>query len=131
MKRLAIASLLAVLLVPVAACDFRSSGPTITQDELSDEIGGGKKILLLDVRSDEEYRTGHSPGAKNVPFNEVGDWLRNQSLPPKTDIVVYCETGSRSGTVQQLLIDKGFTSVRHLEGDMKAWRDCEDCAEEK
>jgi rhodanese-related sulfurtransferase len=131
MKRLAIALLLAGLLAPVVACDIRSSGPTITQDQLSDEIGGGKKILLLDVRSDEEYRTGHIPGAKNVPFNEVGDWLRNQSLPPKTDIVVYCETGSRSGTVQQLLIDKGFTSVRHLEGDMKAWRDCEECAEEK
>jgi phage shock protein E len=131
MKRLAIALLLAGFLVPVAACDMRSSGPTITQDQLSDEIGGGKKILLLDVRSDEEFRSGHIPGAKNVPHNEIGDWLRNQSLPPATDIVVYCESGKRSGIVQQVLIDKGFTSVRHLDGDMKAWRECEECAEEK
>jgi len=130
MRRLAITFLLIVLLVPLAACNWRSSGPTITQDELSDEIGAGKKILLLDVRSDDEFRSGHIPGAKNVPHNEIGDWLRNQSLPPDTAIVVYCETGSRSGTVQQVLIDKGFTSVRHLEGDMKAWRECETCAEE-
>jgi rhodanese-related sulfurtransferase len=130
MQRLAIALLLAVLVIPAAACDWRSSGPTITQDQLSDEIGEGKKILLLDVRSKEEFRSGHIPGAKNVPHNEIGDWLRNQNMSPSTDIVVYCESGSRSGVVQQLLIDKGFTSVRHLEGDMKAWRECETCAKE-
>ena len=130
MQRLALFALFAVLLAPIAACDWRNSGPTITQDELSDEIGGGKKILLLDVRSVDEFHGGHIPGAKNVPHNEFGDWLRNQSISPSTDIVVYCESGNRSGIVQQLLINKGFTSVRHLEGDMKAWRECDTCAQE-
>ncbi len=130
MNRLAIALLLAVCTAPVAACNRGGAGPTISQDELSSEIGAGNKILLLDVRSVEEFHSGHIPGAKNVPHNEIGDWLRNQSLAPDLDIVVYCETGSRSGTAQQVLINKGFTSVRHLDGDMKAWRECEDCAQE-
>jgi rhodanese-related sulfurtransferase len=32
--------------------------------------------------------------------------------------------------VQQLLVNAGFTSVRHLDGDMKAWRECAECAKE-
>jgi rhodanese-related sulfurtransferase len=125
MKRFAIP-----LLLVVAACNWGNAGPTITQDELSEEIGSGKPILLLDVRSVEEFQSGHIPGAKNVPHNEFGDWLRNQSVSPNRDIVVYCESGGRSDTVQQILINKGFTSVRHLDGDMKAWRDCAECAQE-
>ncbi len=118
------------LLVAVAACNWGNAGPTITQDELSDEVGSGKRILLLDVRTHEEFQSGHIPRAINVPHNEFGDWLRNQSVSPSRDIVVYCESGGRSDTVQTLLISKGFTSVRHLEGDMKAWRECAECAQE-
>ena len=129
MKRFAIALLLAVFLVP-AACSGGRSSPTITQDELSNEIEAGKPILLLDVRSDAEFRSGHIPGAKNVPYEGIGDWMRNQSIVPATDIVVYCESGKRSGIAQQVLIDQGFASVRHLDGDMKAWRECETCAQE-
>jgi rhodanese-related sulfurtransferase len=127
MKRFAVSLLFGVL---VAACNVGNAGPTITQAELSGEIGSDKKILLLDVRSKDELLTGHIPGAKNVPHDEFGEWLRNQGLAPGTDIVVYCESGRRSDTVQNLLLDKGYTSVRHLEGDMKAWRECEECAQE-
>jgi rhodanese-related sulfurtransferase len=102
----------------------------ITQGELSDEIGAGKQILLLDVRSDAEFRSGHIPGAKNVPHDEIGDWLGNQDIAPAADIVVYCESGTRSAAVQQVLFDEGFTSVRHLDGDMRAWRECDGCAQE-
>jgi len=129
MERVAIAVLLAVFLAP-AACNRGSSGPTISQAELSAEIGGGTKVLLLDVRSDEEFRSGHIPGASNVPHDAIEDWLRKQNLAPDTDIVVYCESGGRSRTVQQVLISESFASVRHLEGDMKAWRECEKCAKE-
>ena len=130
MHRIAVLALLALLAVPLAACSKGESGPMISQDELSAEIAGGKKILLLDVRSAEEFAGGHIPGAHNVPHNEAGDWLRNQDLSPDQDIVVYCESGSRSAVVQRVFVNAGFTSVRHLEGDMKAWRACEECAQE-
>ena len=130
MHRIAVLSLLAVFAVPLGGCSRGEGGATISQDELSDEIAGGKKILLLDVRTREEFESGHIPGALNVPHNEAGNWLRNQNLSRDLDVVVYCETGSRSATVQQVLGKAGFTSVRHLEGDMKAWRECEECAEE-
>jgi rhodanese-related sulfurtransferase len=130
MHRIAVLSLLAVLAAPVGGCSRGNGGATISQNELSAEIAGGKKILLLDVRTPEEFQGGHIPGALSVPHDESGDWLRNQSLSPDTEIVVYCESGRRSATAQQLFVKAGFTSVRHLEGDMKAWRECAECAVE-
>ena len=130
MHRIAVLSLLAALAIPLGACSPGERGSTISQRELSSEIAGGKKILLLDVRTPEEFQGGHIPGAINVPHDGSGDWLRNQGLSPDTDIVVYCESGRRSAIAQQVFLKAGFTSVRHLEGDMKAWRDCAECAKE-
>jgi len=130
MHRIGVLALLVVLAVPLAGCSRAEGGALVSQDELSAELAGGKKILLLDVRTPEEFGSGHIPGALNVPHNEAGNWLRNQNLSRDLEVVVYCETGRRSATVQQLFVNAGFTSVRHLAGDMKAWRECEECAQE-
>jgi rhodanese-related sulfurtransferase len=130
MHRIAVVSLLVMIAVPLGGCSPGGGSATISQDELSGEIAGGSKILLLDVRTQEEFQNGHSPGALNVPHDEAENWLRNQKLSRDLDVVVYCETGRRSATVQQLFVNAGFTSVRHLAGDMKAWRECEKCAQE-
>ena len=130
MHRIAVLSLLALLAVPLGACSPGERGSTISQRELSSEIAGGKKIVLLDVRTPEEFQGGHIPGAINVPHDGSDDWLRNQGLSPDTDIVVYCESGRRSAIAQQVFVTAGFASVRHLEGDMKAWRECAECAKE-
>jgi len=134
MRRIAIGSLWALLLAAVAACSPGASGPSISQDELMKALRNPKTApVILDVRSHDEFEGGHIPGALNVPHNEVGDWLRNQNLTRDKDVVVYCESGGRSATAQQVLINAGFASVRHLEGDMKAWRakglPCDGCVD--
>jgi len=130
MHSIAALSLLVVLAVVPAGCSRAEGGARISQDELSRAISGGKKILLLDVRTPEEFQSSHIPGALNVPHTEAGNWLRNQDPSRDQEVVVYCETGRRSAIVQQMLVSAGFTSVRHLDGDMKAWRECEECAKE-
>jgi len=130
MHRIAVVSLLAALAIPFGACSAEQVGKMISQQELSSAIAGGTKMLLLDVRTPEEFQGGHIPGAINVPHDGSDDWLRKEGLPPDADIVVYCESGRRSAIAQQVFVKAGFTSVRHLEGDMKAWRDCAECAKE-
>ena len=130
MHRIAVLSLSVVLAVSLAGCSRAEGGALISQDELSDALAGDEKILLLDVRTPEEFQTSHIPGAVNVPHTEAAQWLSNQDASRDQDVVVYCETGRRSTIVQQLLVEKGFTSVRRLDGDMKAWRVCEACAKQ-
>lgn len=47
-----------------------------------------EEILLLDVRPEKEYHSGHFPGAISIPLKELADKLH--SLPPDKQIVAYC-----------------------------------------
>ena len=60
------------------------------------------------------------PGAVNVSHEYVAD--RIGELGPAREVVVYCERGGRAAQAADVLRDAGFT-VRHLAGDMSAWRE--------
>ena len=70
--------------------------------------------VLIDVRSPQEYRMGHSPGSRNVPLETV------HSLPEEKDtpIYVYCKGGSRSRRAVRILKKLGFSRVTDLGGIM-------------
>jgi phage shock protein E len=80
-------------------------------------VAGGAR--LLDVRTSGEFAGRHLPGAVNIPLGELE--RRMQSLGPKDrPIVVYCQSGQRSGLAKRLLTANGFTAVHNL-GAMSSW----------
>jgi rhodanese-related sulfurtransferase len=103
-----------------AACG--EAGTTITQDALLAQIESGSPPLLLDVRSSDEYRSGHVPGAVHIPHTELPARLSELGDVKSREVVVYCERGGRASTAEQTLRDAGFSQVLHLEGDMSSWR---------
>ncbi|MHA2304259.1 MAG: rhodanese-like domain-containing protein, partial [Candidatus Hodarchaeales archaeon] len=79
------------------------------------------ELILLDVRTFQEYRTGHIPGAISVPLNEI---RRNVSkLPQNKKLVVYCQNAPCSMSIQAALELKnlGFQNIRKLEGGFDEW----------
>ena len=76
---------------------------------------------IIDVRSPEEFATGHLKGAIYIPFDQIE---QNQNLlntlNPST-LVVYCRSGRRAGIFEKTLTEKGF-NLLHLSGDMNAWQ---------
>ena len=78
--------------------------------------------LILDVRTREEFASGHVPGAVNIPHTEVASRLGELGADQSRPIVVYCERGGRAGQAESQLASAGFGDLRHLEGDMSAWR---------
>lgn len=62
--------------------------------------------FLLDVRSEEEFRRGHVPGAINIPLEKLRDNL--DALPLNQLIKVYCSQGLRSYIACRILVQKGF-----------------------
>jgi len=80
-------------------------------------------VLILDVRTREEYASGHVPGAINIPHTEVEKRLAELGTDPTLPVVVYCERGVRAGKAESQLLAAGFSELRHLEGDMRAWRE--------
>jgi rhodanese-related sulfurtransferase len=78
-----------------------------------------KGALLLDVRTHEEFASGHIPGAKNIPVQELGRRLGELAVT-KTPVVVYCRSGGRSASAASVLRQAGHT-VCDL-GAMSNWR---------
>jgi rhodanese-related sulfurtransferase len=88
-------------------------------DLLKRVIEGG--VTVLDVRPEEEYRTGHIPGALSVPLDHLKEILTR--LPAGQEIVAYCRGPYCVLAVQavEMLRHKGFKAVR-LEESIQDWR---------
>ena len=71
---------------------------------------GLQNATFLDVRTPEEYQSGHVPGAINIPLNEVSHRM-DECKKMKQPIVAYCRSGSRSGLVVSLLKQHGISEV--------------------
>jgi phage shock protein E len=77
------------------------------------------KVLLLDVRTAQEYAEGHIPGAVLLPYDELEAKFKE---PDKgRPIVVYCRTGRRSAIAKEALGGLGYTNVSDFGGYMN-WK---------
>lgn len=84
-------------------------------------IESDRSVLVLDVRTQEEYVEGHLVGAQHVPVEDERLWKsRVAALDPERPVVVYCRSGRRSEIAGQLLVDAGFTEVYDL-GGVQDW----------
>jgi rhodanese-related sulfurtransferase len=73
--------------------------------------------LLVDVRTAEEFRSGHIPGAINIALQDLPQ--RMDTLPKDQPIVLYCRSGARSNNAAQMLAKAGFENVHDLGGIMR------------
>lgn len=80
---------------------------------------GAETPFVLDVRSADEYASGHVPGASNIPHDEVA--ARLAEVPKDRPVVLYCRSGRRSGLAAEVLAGQGYRQLWLLEGDMPAW----------
>lgn len=67
--------------------------------------------LLVDVRTPGEFKTGHLPGAKLIPVDQLPSRLDEFGDEKDRAIVVYCKSGIRSDRAKDLLEENGFTNV--------------------
>lgn len=75
-----------------------------------------EKYLVIDVRPEEEYDAGHLTHAINIPLEELESDLSRLEEYKEMPIVVYCNTGKKSGEAADLLLSNGFTDVTNAAG---------------
>ena len=78
-------------------------------------------LVILDVRTPEEFAQGHVPGAKNIPHDQLLNRIAELSAAKDKEIVLYCRSGRRAGMAADTLKANGFEKLLHLEGDMQKW----------
>lgn len=121
MLRAAIAIAVA-LAGPALGCAAEPGVSEVSQQEVLAWIESDQGPVLVDTRSREEYESGHVPGAIHIPHDEVAQRLDELEPYRERGVVLYCERGGRAGQAAEVLLREDFPDVRHLEGDMSAWR---------
>lgn len=113
-----------VLVVIGLAMSFMSRGDSkglVSYDELQQMLNHKENLVVLDVRTQEEFANGHIPGALLLPYDEI-ELKAAEILPEKNkDIIVYCRSGRRSAIAKNSLEALGYTSVRDF-GGMNRWQ---------
>lgn len=93
----------------------------MTVDEAYEAYNSGEGYVFLDVRSEDEYKSGHMEGAIFIPVSELGDRLNE--LSRDKPIIVYCKAGVRSAKAATILVENGFTQVYDMGGGITEWVD--------
>lgn len=89
---------------------------------LKELLAGDKPLLILDVRTPSEFRSGHIEGAKNIPLDKLPGGLGKKMAGKESPIVVYCQSGSRSAAAMRTLKSAGYSNVQNF-GALGRWKE--------
>ncbi len=104
--------IVAVFIVMTLGGNSKSVIQTPTSEEIS-QIIQDKNITIIDVRTKEEYESGHIKGAINIPDTEIENEV---NYDKDKAIAVYCRTGVRSSETAKTLEKMGYTKIYDLGG---------------
>lgn len=91
-------------------------------EELRDHLESGTDVVVIDVRSAEEFSAGHVEGAINVPAEKLADHASR--LPADAMIVTVCNFGgARSCGAAEQLRTLGYRNALPLRGGARGWLD--------
>lgn len=94
----------------------------VTPDEAEKLINSRKDLVVLDVRTSDEFEQGHIKGAKNVSFLDA-DFTKKLNEVEGKPVLVHCASGGRSAKAVKQMLGKDFPELYHMNGGMKAWQD--------
>lgn len=98
-----------------------SAVKVLSVDEYKTQIGKGK-IQLVDVRTPNEYNSGHIKNAKNIDFFAASFESQFEKLDKEKPLYIYCRSGARSKKASNKLADMGFTEIYDLKGGYQNWK---------
>lgn len=119
-KTYTIIAILASFSLLFISCQRGEEKENISVEEFHDSWQE-KDIALLDVRTVDEYNSGHIKGARLMPVTDENFEKSIQDLPKDKPIVVYCRSGARASSAVGILKESGFENVHLLEGSILEW----------
>jgi rhodanese-related sulfurtransferase len=98
--------------------DLFNKKPTVPLKEIADLISTAG-VGFIDVRTKDEFASGHAKGAVNIPLDIVGD--KAEELKQFERVYAICQSGGRSGRAVDILSERGVNAI-NVPGGTIAWR---------
>jgi rhodanese-related sulfurtransferase len=114
--------LLPTLILVLALFSSVSAQKTqLNSPDVNQVLKKNKAIVILDVRTAEEFAEGHLKGAQNIDIRQSDAYIKLDKLNPKTTYLVYCRTNHRSGLAVDYMMQKGFKNVYQMMDGFPGW----------
>ncbi|MDD3415053.1 MAG: rhodanese-like domain-containing protein [Lachnospiraceae bacterium] len=94
----------------------KQSFQTITAAKAKEMIDQNPNVIILDVRTNEEYLEGHIENATLLPYDTIPQQAEITLPDTSSTILVYCRSGRRSAIAAQSLVDLGYSNVYDFGG---------------
>jgi len=95
---------------------------SLTPETFAQIIATNPDVVILDVRSPEEFSNGHIKNAANIDFNSAEFSAKIEAMDKSRPYLVYCLSGGRSADAVLVLKQRGFEKVYNLNGGLLAWQ---------
>lgn len=99
-----------------------TAAPVTSAQDLQRALGKTARVFVIDVRSPQEFATGHILGAVNIPLGELAQKFTAMKVAKDTTVVTMCEHGGRSSRAVLELQKMGYKTVSYCTLD--SWRKC-------
>ncbi len=111
---------LGVSVLGLQACSPSAQVQAVTLEQARADHESGK-VLMIDIREEQEHATGVAQGAVLLPMSQLAQ--RMAEIPKQSDqpVLLICNTQNRSRAVTEALQEQGFTNIRYVHGGMSEW----------
>ena len=111
MKKKIVSFIVCLLLLTACGTSYETIDSNVAMELIENEA------IVIDVRTLDEYNTGHIKDSINIPVENISSIEYDKD----TVIIVYCASGMRSSNAAKTLIDLGYTNVYNLDGGLINW----------
>ncbi|MEN6382583.1 MAG: rhodanese-like domain-containing protein [Rectinema sp.] len=113
---------LSLLLAAMTSWSENGEVQSIYPESVYELLASKQDIILIDVRTHDEYVAGHIPGAILFPVPDINSESAAKIIGPDITrmVIAYCASGNRSRTATSLLLDLGYMNVWNM-GSLSAW----------
>jgi rhodanese-related sulfurtransferase len=109
--------LILFILISLTACGNAGYKNVSTED--AKKLIENNEVVVLDVRTPEEFQGGHIPNATLIPLQELENRLNE--IDKEKGYLVVCRSGNRSAQASEILSNNGFSTIYNMTGGMNNW----------
>lgn len=88
----------------------------ISAEDAKEIMDSTDDFVLVDVREEDEFASGHIAGALLIPYGEIEERAETEFTDKEQTILVYCRSGRRSAIAARTFVELGYTDVRDFGG---------------
>lgn len=116
-----LSSIWAILLFLLIKTEGERGGAAISPSHATHLINK-EDAKVVDIRSKEEFRSGHLPNAINIPSKDINKRMSELEAFKEKPIILICKTGTTAGATGGILAKAGFTQLNKLRGGIMEWQ---------